>query len=74
MRHWCRSSLSLLGVAMVGCWWRIRALGDVRLELGSFYGWFASAFVLYLVTLWLIHRWEKKGTFLFSENRNVPNF
>ena len=47
------------------CWWRIRALGDVRLELGSFYGWFAAAFTLYLITLWLVHQWENKGTFLF---------
>ena len=62
MFRWRRSSLSLLGAAMVGCWWRIRALGDVRLELGAFYGWFAAAFALYLATLWCVHRWEKNRT------------
>jgi len=53
--------LTLLGIAFVGCWWRIRLLGDPRLHLGAFYTWFAAAFGCYLLALWLIRRFEKKG-------------
>lgn len=49
--------LSGLGTGSLWCWWQIRALGDVRLQLGAFYGYFAAAFLLYLASLWLIGRW-----------------
>ncbi len=48
-----------LGVGGVWCWWRIRALGDVRLHLAAFYGWFTLAFISYLAALWLIRRSEQ---------------
>ena len=50
------SALSLLSVF---CWWRIRLLGDLRLHLSAFYGWFAAAFGGYLLALWLVRRWER---------------
>ena len=46
----------LLGILTTGCWWQIRLLGDVRLHLGIFFGWFASAFLVYLAALWLVRR------------------
>ncbi len=49
-----------LGVGMMWCWWQIRALGDVRLHLPVFYGWFAVLFGIYLGVLWLVRRWELK--------------
>ena len=53
--------LAILGALEVWCWWRIRLLGDVRVHLGKFYGWFATVFVFYLLSLWLVHRVEKIG-------------
>ena len=50
--------LALCGGFLLGCWWQIRALGDVRGHLGIFYGWFAAAFVLYLAALWRVRRAE----------------
>jgi hypothetical protein len=46
----------LLGMLSAICWWQIRLLGDVRERLGAFYGWFACAFLSYLVALWLVRR------------------
>jgi len=54
-------TLSMLGAALVACWWAISALGDVRVHLGAFYGWFGAAFLGYLVALWCIARWERDG-------------
>ena len=53
--------LGLLGAGGVWCWWRIRLLGDARLHLPAFYGWFAAAFGGYLAMLWLVARWERRG-------------
>ena len=51
--------LGLLGTGALWCWRQIRLLGDVRFHLGVFYGWFAAAFVLYLMTLWYVRRMEQ---------------
>ena len=61
-RPWTKGTipwLTVLGAGTVGCWWRIRALGDPRLHLSAFYGWFTAAFALYLVTVWLVRRTEQ---------------
>jgi len=44
-----------LGLGLLCCWWRIRALGDVRVHLLAFFGWYVLTFILYLVALWIIH-------------------
>jgi len=49
-------SLILIGLLTSVCWWKVRALGDIRLHLAAFYGWFALAFCGYLTALWLIHQ------------------
>lgn len=51
--------LSLLGVVSVWCWSQILALGDVRVSLGVFYGWYALAFAAYLAALWVVRRLEQ---------------
>jgi len=49
-------ALILLGGLSALSWWQIRILGDVRERLQVFYGWFTAAFLLYLVTLWIVRR------------------
>ena len=71
--RWWPVRLGVLGCAMVFCWWQIRLLGDVRVHLGKFYGWFATAFVFYLLSLWLVHRVENIGDVArFQKHSNVP--
>ena len=67
--RWSLAVWLLLGFGTLWCWWQIRELGDVRLRLGAFYGWFALAFALYLITLWAI---AKKGD--VWKNASVPFF
>ncbi len=49
----------VLGAGLIGCWWRIRLLGDLRRDLGAFYTWFALAFLLYVLALRLAHRADR---------------
>ncbi len=63
MTHGVRLSRPLWFLQLAGlggltgfCWWQIRLLGDVRLHLGIFFGWFAAAFLAYLAALWLVRR------------------
>ena len=54
--------LLLCSAGSLIAWWQIRLLGDVRHQLGAFYGWFACAFLFYLATLWLVGRGERAGS------------
>ncbi len=55
-------SIGVLGSVLLWCWWQIRSLGDVRLHLTTFYGWFGLAFLAYLAALWLVQRAEQDGS------------
>ncbi len=48
-----------LGMVLIACWWQIARLGDVRIHLKIFYGWFAMAFGGYLAMLWMIRHTER---------------
>ncbi len=50
------------GAALALCVWRLRALGDPRLRLAAWYGWFAAAFACYLLALWAIRRAEQQAS------------
>ena len=54
-----RAGFILAGCGLVGSWWIMRQLGDVRVHLGWFYAVFGVAFGLYLLALALIARWER---------------
>jgi hypothetical protein len=54
-------AIGALGALGAYCWWRIRELGDARLRLGDFYGWYAAAFGVYLLMLWGVRRWQAQG-------------
>ncbi len=54
--RWITIRFFVLGALLTWCWWQIRLLGDVRLHLGLFYGWFALACAGYLAALWCVHR------------------
>ncbi|MBI4353825.1 MAG: hypothetical protein HY595_01170 [Candidatus Omnitrophica bacterium] len=52
-------AFAVLGTGITVCWWQARLLGDVRLHLGAFYGWFFTAFAFYLGALGLAYRAER---------------
>ncbi len=52
--------LAVFGALNLWCWWQIRLLGDVRLQLGAFYAWYGAAFGWYLSALWLVRRDERR--------------
>ena len=51
--------LAIAAAGTLWCWREIRQLGDLRERLGSFLGWFAVAFVVYLGGLWAV-RWIER--------------
>lgn len=54
---------SLLAGFIGFCWWRVSLLSDLRESLPVFYPYFAAIFILYLMSLFVIHKVSGSVTF-----------